>query len=392
MKNFTIALILMFSFSVFANAQERRLSRADSLKIYRGGEFYPVQNYPVKFSKNKRPKNVIFLIGDGMGLAQLYAGMTANGGRLFIDNFKNIGFSKTYSADNYVTDSAAGGTALASGTRTNNDYLGVDTDKDAIVNIRELAEKMGKTTGVVSTSAVTHATPGSFVAHQPGRSMYEEIANDFVNSDIDVFIGGGLDHFTKRKDKRDLTNDLKNNGFQVLTDINKIANVTSGKLAGLTAPEHNGRASERGNMLPIATNTAINILKNNKKGFFLMVEGSHIDWGGHDNDVNYIVEEVLDFDRTIAVALEFAARNRETLIVITADHETGGLALNGGSLETGMVRAAFTTGGHTGILVPIYAFGPGAEYFRGFMHNIDIPKLIISLLKQPIRYKLKLKY
>jgi alkaline phosphatase len=225
---------------------------------------------------------------------------------------------------------------------------------------------------LVSTSTITHATPASFIAHQESRNMYEEIAADFLKTDIDVFIGGGIDHFTKRKDGRNLMTELEQNGYQVETDINKIKNAKSGKLVGLTAPEHNGRVTERGDMLPVATNTALKILSNNKDGFFLMVEGSQIDWGGHAGSAIYVVEEMLDFDLVIGQVLEFAAKDKNTLVVITADHETGGMAITGGNTTEGTVKAAFPTGSHTAVMVPVFAYGPGAEEFGGIMENTEI--------------------
>jgi alkaline phosphatase len=376
-----LSLVLLFGWTYgYGQENYKTVSKIDSTKVYQGGNFYPVQKYELEFSKRKAPKNVIVMIGDGMGIAQVYTGMTANGGHLFLENFRHVGFSKTYSSDRYVTDSAAGGTALSAGKKTYNGAIGVDTNVVALTNIRELAEKDGKATGVVSTSAITHATPASFVAHVSQRSSYEDIAADFLKTDIDVFIGGGYKHFSQRKDGRNLITDLKKKGYQVLTDMDSIQSVRSGKLAGLTAPEHNGRVSVRGDMLEKATQTALNILSQDKDGFFLMVEGSQIDWGGHQNDVPYIVEEMLDFDRTIGVALEFAAKNKETLIVITADHETGGLAVMNGDLKTGMVKGAFTTGSHTGIVVPVFAFGPGADRFTGFMENTDIANRIRKLM------------
>ena len=351
----------------------------DKEKTYVGGDSYEVKAYPQKF-KRKKPKNIILLIGDGMGVSQVFAGVTANHGHLFLDNFKHVGFSKTQSASDYITDSAAGGTALSAGVKTYNGAIGVDANKKPVKTILEDAEEEGLATGLVSTSAITHATPASFIAHQEKRSMYEEIAADFLKTDIDVFIGGGRDHFLKRKDGRNLVEELKAKGYDYETDINKIKNIKSGKLAALTAEGHNGRLAERGDMLPASTETAINILSNNKKGFFLMVEGSQIDWGGHANSTIYIVEDMLDFDKTIGKALEFAANDGKTLIVITADHETGGLAVSGGDMNTGMVKGAYTGGGHTAVMVPVFAYGPGAEEFGGIMENTDIHKKMKQLL------------
>jgi alkaline phosphatase len=378
-----IALVLALGLGLSVSAQEnyKHISKEDSVKVFPGGEQYKVKQFKANF-KGKKPKNIIFMIGDGMGIAQVFGGMTANGGKLFLENFKYVGFSRTQSADNYVTDSAAGGTALSSGYKTYNGAIGVDMNKKSQPNIREYAEEQGIATGVVSTSAITHATPASFMAHQPQRKMYEEIAGDFLNTNVDVFIGGGYDHFTKRKDGRNLAKELKDKGYKVLRDMKEIAKVKDGKLAGLTAPTHNPRYEERGDMLPVATQTALNILDNDKDGFFLMVEGSQIDWGGHQNDTHFVVNEMLDFDRAIGVALEFAAKNKETLIVVTADHETGGMAVLGGKYKSGMVKGGYATGHHSGVPVPVFAFGPGAEEFMGFMENIDIPKKLKAMMKR----------
>jgi alkaline phosphatase len=243
-----------------------------------------------------------------------------------------------------------------------------------------MAEDQGMSTGLVSTSAITHATPASYIAHQGSRGSYEDIAADFLKTEIDVFIGGGYKHFAERADKRDLTVDLKQKGYQVLRNMEDIYKVKSGKLAGLTAEEHNDPYPRRIMSLPKSTETALNILSQNKKGFFIMIEGSEIDWGGHQNNTRYIVREMLDFDQAIGKALEFAANDRETLIIVTADHETGGFSLTGGDMKTGMVKGAFTTGDHTGVMVPIFAYGPGAENFTGIMENTDIAKEIMRLL------------
>jgi alkaline phosphatase len=162
--------------------------------------------------------------------------------------------------------------------------------------------------------------------------------------------------------------------------MDEIAKVNSGKLAGLIADEHNDVAGKRKMSLPISTQTALNILDQNKKGFFIMIEGSQIDWGGHENNTIYLIKEMLDFDQAIGKALEFAAKDGETLIIVTADHETGGFSLIGGDMKTGMVKGAFTTGEHTAVMVPVFAYGPGAENFTGIIENTDIPKKIIELL------------
>jgi alkaline phosphatase len=376
----SIPAILIF-ISINVSAQDNyKTHTVEDLDFFKNENRHVVQHYTEPTSTSK-PKNVILMIGDGMGTAQVYSGIVANGGDLYLRNFTCIGFSTTYSASDFVTDSGAGGTALSAGVKTYNGAIGVNTDSVAIPNIREKAEKKGLATGVVSTSTITHATPASFVAHEKDRNMYEEIAADFLKTNIDVFIGGGKKHFTQRKDSKDLTIDLKNKGYKVLSDINEISKVTEGKLAGFTSEEHNlSKLLGRGDELPIATKTAINILDNDPDGFFLMVEGSQIDWGGHQNNTGYIVTEVLDFDKAIGEALAFASKNKETLIIVTADHETGGFAVEDGNFTKGEVTGDFTTDNHSGVMVPVYAFGPGSENFRGFMNNIDIPKKIAELL------------
>lgn len=355
-RSFIISIILLIPF-IFACDQSE----------------YNVQISHYQRKINKRPRNIILMIGDGMGLTQIYAGMTVSEQPLVFEKFKNIGFQKTHSKDSYITDSGASSTALATGQKTNNRHISVTPSGQKLPTILELAEKNGLATGLVSTSSILHATPASFIAHNRDRHNYSDLASDFLDTDIDVFIGGGRKYFANRKDGRDLIQALKDKRYQVLSDFNQIKNVSRSKLAGLTALGHNLRYSEgRGNMLPLATKTALNILDNNRKGFFLMVEGSQIDWGGHRNDKDYIVNELLDFNRAMKVVMDFARANPKTLVIVTADHETGGMALNGGDLNGHTVTASFTTKGHTGVMVPVFAFGPGAEKFRGIYDNTSI--------------------
>ncbi len=381
MTKYTILFLILASFGLHVFGQDAYLNAsAENIeKTYLGGDAYKVKNYTQKF-KSEKPKNIILMIGDGMGVSEVFAGLTANHGKLFLDNFKYIGLSKTQASNDFITDSGAGGTAISCGVKTYNGAIGVNADTVAVKSILEEAEEKGLSTGLVSTSAVTHATPASFIAHQPDRGMYEAIAADYLNTDVDVVIGGGVAHFTQRADKRNLLKELQDKGYDVELEMDKISKVKEGKLVGLTAGVHNGRVAQRGDMLPVATKTALNILDNNDKGFFLMIEGSQIDWGGHANSTIYIVEEMLDFDRSIGKALDFAAKDGETLIVVTADHETGGFAVAGGDMKTGLVQGAFTSNSHTGVMVPVFAYGPGAEEFIGIMDNTDLHTKMKELL------------
>lgn len=323
-------------------------------------------------------KNVILLIGDGMGVAQVYSGITANKGLNF-EKAQFVGLSKTYSASSYVTDSAAGGTALATGTKTNNGAIGVDADGNAVKSIIEYAAENGLATGVVSACAVTHATPASFVAHQPKRSMEEEIAEDFVNSDITLFIGGGRKFFNDRSDKKNLLPELEAKGFKVALDMESVMNTKSSKLAALIADEHPDKYPARGEFLPQSVGKALELLKDNKEGFFLMVEGSQIDWGGHANDIDYVINEVIDFDRAFKVAMDFADQNPGTLVVVTADHETGAMSIAGGNVDKGEVNASWGSTGHSAIMVPVFSYGTAAIEFAGIYENTDIFKKILEL-------------
>ena len=323
-------------------------------------------------------KNVILLIGDGMGVSQFYSGITANKG-LNMEKVQFVGLAKTYSASSYITDSAAAGTALASGTKTNNGAIGVDENGNEVKSILEYAAENGLSTGVVASCAVTHATPASFVAHQLKRSMEEEIAVDFVNSDITLFIGGGRKYFDARSDDKDLITELEAKGFKVALDMESVMNTESGKLAALIADEHPAPYPERGEFLPESVGKALDLLNDNDEGFFLMVEGSQIDWAGHANETEYTINEVIDFDNAVKVAMDFADQNPGTLVVVTADHETGAMSITGGDLSKGEVNASWGSTGHSAIMVPVFSYGTAAIEFAGIYENTDIFNKILEL-------------
>jgi alkaline phosphatase len=347
---------------------------------------------PVYAKKNKdaepKVKNVIFMIGDGMGLAHV-AGTIINQGYepLNLERAQYIGLAKTYSANNRVTDSAAAGTALATGTKTYNGAIGVDANKQPVESILEKAEENGLATGLVATYSVTNATPAAFIAHVESRNMAEKIAEFYLQTEVDVFLGGGSEFFTKRSDGRDLTTELRDKGYTIVDNLDDILAFEGDKLGALLSSNSMPRMIEgRGDYLPQATGKALEILKkNSSKGFFIMVEGSQIDSGGHKKDASIVFTETVDFDKAVGVAFDFADRNPGTLVVVTADHETGGFSIPSGkpdfSLPDQGVNYEFSTGGHTGIFVPIYAYGTGAANFSQVMENIDIPRTMERLLK-----------
>lgn len=334
-----------------------------------------------KVGSRKKPVNIILFIGDGMGPAQVSAAIAVSDNTLVFEEFPYSGYLKTSSSNNYVTDSAAGGTALACGVKTRNGMIGMGPDSTVVESIMEIAKKHGLATGLVSTSSITHATPASFIAHNSGRGNYEDIAKDFMSGKIDVFIGGGSNHFNKRKDNIDLTVTLKDQNYDVVYNIDDLTKSSSSKIAGLLAPEHMPVVEKgRIGMLAQMTDKAIQVLSKNKKGFVLMVEGSQIDFEGHDNDLDQLVREMVDFNDAIEKGFDFASKSRNTLIVVTADHETGGLSLTSGNLKTRSVGASFGIKGHSAVMVPVFSFGPGAAKFSGIHDNTFIFHEFVKLM------------
>ena len=324
-------------------------------------------------------KNVIFLIGDGMGLSAVTSTMLQAEQPMGLERAQYVGLQKTHCTTHKVTDSAASGTALATGTKTYYGAIGVGPDTARLTSILEKAASAGLSTGLVATYRITHATPAAFIGHQPNRNMEEEIAADFLGTDITYFVGGGRSKFEQRKDGRNLSDELKANGYQIVYTQEELAAVRTGKVAGLMHESHlplvvNGRDPE---YLLKASEKAFEVLSANEKGFFVMIEGSQIDGGGHANSIEEVVTETIDFDKVVKAAFDFADAHPGTLVVVTADHETGGLTIPANG--TG-VKYHFSTGGHTGVMVPVYSYGAGAERFTGIMENTDIPKRMMELL------------
>ncbi len=324
---------------------------------------------------NKKPKNIILMVGDGMGLGQISAGMYMNGNKLSLEEFHYIGLHKCYAADDLITDSAAAATSFACGIKTYNGAIGVDVNKKPVKTILEYAEEKGLATGLVTTSTIVHATPASFIAHQEQRKMYEEIAADFMNTEVDLFIGGGKNYFDKRTDNQNLLDQLRDKGYQVNTFLEtELADLSPGEknLAYLTSNTDPLPVARGRNYLPLASEIACEFMDGRSdKGFFLMIEGAQIDWGGHANDTDYIVTEMADFDKAINKVLEYAKMDGETLVIVTADHETGGFAIQKGS-EMGKMEGAFTSDYHTGTMIPVFAYGPGSKAFKGIYENTAI--------------------
>ena len=333
-----------------------------------------------------KAKNVILLIGDGTGLSQISSAFYFKQTSPNYARFKHIGLINTSSSREDITDSAAGATAFASGVKTYNGAVGVADDSTEVKNLVEIVSLQHIKTGVISTSSIQHATPASFYAHVINRGLYEDIAVDMVGSDIDFFAGGGLKFFNKRKDGKNLLNQLKKKGFGVdttaLGDFSGIKQYS--KMAYLLAENHmDPVAKGRGDFLPKATELGIRFLNKDpdNSNFFMMIEGSQIDWGGHANDAEYLISELIDFDDAIGKALDFAEKDGNTLVIVTGDHETGGFTLSSTPKKTeegksysdyNEITGTFSTNGHSATLIPVFAYGPGAEAFSGVYENTEI--------------------
>jgi alkaline phosphatase len=365
-------LFLGLSFKTFCQPNDEKTENKGT--SYRHFEaFHEVEDLKSNYQDKTSVHNIILMIGDGMGAAQIYSGLVANKGKLYLTQFPVTGLSITNSSNDLITDSSAGATAYSTGKKTKNGYVALDSHRKPLETILEYAETKGLSTGMVVTSAITHATPASFIAHVISRNLYEDIADFFLKTNIDVFMGGGRDFFNGRTDGINLISELEKKDYQILYTVAELDSIKSSRVAGLFWKEHGPSIRDgRGNMLAKSTGKSIEILSQNKKGFFLMVEGSQIDWGGHQNDTRYLVEEMLDFDRAVGEALKFAIKDGHTLIVVTADHETGGFAITGGNIKKGSVIGSFLTDGHTGVWVPVFAFGPGCGIFTGTYDNTSI--------------------
>ena len=351
--------------------------------FYQNTEFH--QAYVPKnvsaFAK-KKPKNVILLIGDGMGLTQIYAGYTANKGQLSLFNIPTQGLSITKASDSYITDSAAGATAMATGHKTNNRFISVDESGKPLELITQQLAKKNYKTAIISAGNITDATPAAFYAHQPERSYNEPIANDFLSNPSDILIGGGTKEFKARKDGKDLSKVLVEKGYTFADKFSALDTITNSKFVIVDDASVVSMKNGRGDFLTKSLAKATSTFSKSKNPFFIMAEGAQIDYGGHSNNVEYVVREMLDFDKLVGQAMEFVDNNPETLLVVTADHETGGLSLIDGSIEKGYVHGSFSTNDHTAVSVPVFAYGAGAQNFAGVYQNTEIYTKIIEALSK----------
>nr|DAF45233.1 MAG TPA: ALP protein [Siphoviridae sp. ctBLh2] len=326
-----------------------------------------------------RIRNVIFLIGDGMGLSQITAAAYANCG-LTLMNFNYIGLQRNNALGAFTTDSAAGGSALATGERHANRHISMTEQGEAVPSLSDWFRGKGLPVGVVTLGNAVDATPTAFYGHSVERDNADELTRCLLDTPVDLLCGSGIRQFTERGDGIDLIGELSKS-YRFVRSIDEI-NAAEGRVVCID--ERMDEAAEESNLglLAEATRAAIDKLQERgDKGFFLMVEGAKIDYAGHSRCLPGSVIEMLSFDLAVAEALKFADENGQTLVVVTADHETGGLVLLDGDEQSGRIMGAYTTDDHTPAMLPVFAYGPGADRFCGTYLNTEIARRIRELTR-----------
>lgn len=385
MKRFLISIVLLLGSAImtFSQVLDRDRSKYAVNNFAEDDKYTMLQPYEtvsVKEPKGRKVKNIIFMIGDGMGLEQISAAWVCNGGKLNLDNFTNVGIQRTYSANKLVTDSAAAGTALATGHKTDNGMISMTPDTVAVKSLAEEAMENGKRTGAAVTCRVNDATPAVFFSHSASRKNQEDIVEQMAGSGVYFLAGGGTKFWRDREDGKDISEDVKARGYSYVETKEDLMAVENGPVIALMDTYELKPSLDRGDILPASVTKALELL-DNRKGFFLMIEGSMIDDGGHDNKAGHTMEEIFDFDRTLGIVLEWAAKDGQTLVIVTADHATGGMTLLSGSIDEKRIRVNYSTTGHNGIALPVFAWGPHSEDFVGIYENTELSDRIRALIR-----------
>ncbi len=388
-----LAGMILLAMAFPAQAADYPLPKGDTRDIH----FYnpPVRNLVLVQPSGQTIEKIILCIGDGMGFNQIaMARQKAVGmdGRLWMETLPVSGLMRTFSANSDITDSAAATTAMACGIKTDNGVLGIGADGKTYASVLEMLSKKGWRTGLVVTSTITHATPAGFASHVSSRNDEEDIAEQMLNNRVDILFGGGRKFWLPigiqngaRKDGQNLIDAARQVGYQVVQDRQEMMDLTYGPVLGLFEEEAM-TTFEPEPMLSEMTQKAIALLSAKSKDwfapepkFFLMIEGSQIDWAGYANDTDNSIRQTLLFDMAVKETLDFARQDHRTLLIITADHETGGLVLAKDAKQPRQIAVRWTTKEHTGAEVPLFAFGPGAGEFAGVQDNTDIARKIAKL-------------
>jgi alkaline phosphatase len=342
----------------------------------------------VDVAEELRPRNVILMIGDGMGVGQFSAGsMMLHGpdGELAVEAAPITGLVRTYAGNDLVTDSAAASTAMATGFKAPKTAISILADGRRPLTLLEAAKSSGLGTGVITTSGLADATPAGFLVHSEDRYQYAHIFSEILTTKNDILMGGTWIHHHKAKHDEEYLELVSRvvelgtaAGYQVVRDESDLAGARTPVLA-LFEPRGNS-ASAHGPKLAITTRFLLDALGGREAGFFALIESELSDETGHQNSISGVVEAVREFDEAVAYAVAWAEEHDDTLVLVTADHDTGGLGVTDGDYEDGKAGVRWVCDMHTGQWVPIFAFGPGAEHFSGVMDNTDIGVLIAKLL------------
>ena len=335
--------------------------------------------------KPKKIKNVIFLIGDGMGLGQIITGAYANGRDLSMLRMRNMGLQFYNPNDDFIGDSASGGSALATGEISWTRHIATNEDGSVdYPNLCDYFHAQGKATGVVTLGDLADATPSVFYSHTAERDSVEKVTRYLATTrTLDLLAGSGTDYFEDpRADGFDLMAGIKANGFTYTHDALSVNSIPGKVICADQRMGDYAREETLGFLADITRESIAKMRSLSKKGFFLMVEGAKIDYAGHSDCLPASIIETLGFDLAVAEALKFADSNGETLVVVTADHETGGLTVLDGDLSTGHVLAVFNSDDHTPSALPVFAYGPGSGEFRGTYLNTEIARTIKRLVKK----------
>lgn len=322
---------------------------------------------------------VILLIGDGMGLAQVKAAMAANFGSLHMSAMRKIGLSRTEAADSDNTDSAAGGSAIATGRKANNRTIAVDPQGNPITSLADSLQGMGWGSAILSTGDLTDATPAVFYAHAADRDSSQDIAQQALHASFDILAGGTPGWF-KADAATAYRTAMQKMGI-AYGNTPLLAKDSKKQIVFLDAEYTKPVKEGRSGVLKALLKESLAVLDKSHKQFFIMAEGAQIDYGGHANDLPYVITETLDFDQAVGEALRYADQDGHTLVIVTADHETGGLTLLDSDEKNGYARGHFSSNDHTSIPVPVFIYGPGSDQFTGYYQNTEIFHRILKAIK-----------
>jgi alkaline phosphatase len=382
---FLYTIITVFSLTALCSC----LLVNDSVPLAESEDTQPLKRSVVVRSDEKveNVKNIILLIGDGMSFGQReLARLSTAGknGKLNMERFPVTGIIKTNSANSLVTDSAAAATAMASGIKTDNGKIGMDPDGIKYMTVLETAKEKSMSTGLIATSSITHATPACFGAHVKNRDNETDIAKQLVENKINVLFGGGRKYFLpkkeggRRNDGINLIEQAQSKGYAYITTTKEMSGIDEHYVLGLFQEDELNTTPDEPALSEL-TEKALEILNRNATGFFLMVEGSQIDWASHEHNEKDTIKQTIDFDKAVKAAKDFAERDRQTLVIVTADHETGGLIVTARE-NSNTIELKWTSYGHSAMPVPVFAFGPGAEVFTGVYDNTELAKKMAQLL------------